>query len=170
MGAIAFFGEKYGDQVRVIKFGESVELCGGIHVKATGNIGFLKIVREAAIAAGIHRIEAVAGPAAERYVDQGFEILKKIESVFKTSNILATIEKTLSENAELKKLREDFSRDIRSIARKNLISRIRKTGGINLIAEEIPLRMADDFKSLAFELKSEVENLPGTRPWRQPER
>jgi len=159
MGAIAFFGEKYGDQVRVIKFGDSVELCGGIHVKATGNIGFLKIVKESAIAAGIRRIEAVAGPAAEKYVDQGFDILKKIESVFKTSNILATIEKTLSENAELKKLREDFSRDIRSIARKNLISRIRKTRGINLIAEEIPLRMADDFKSLAFELKSEVENL-----------
>ncbi len=159
MGAIAFFGEKYGEQVRVIKFGDSVELCGGIHVKATGNIGFLKIVRESAIAAGIRRIEAVAGPAAEKYVDQGFEILKKIEGVFKTPNILATIEKTLSENAELKKLRDDFSRDIRLIARKNLISRIRKTGHINLIAEEIPMRTADDFKSLAFELKAEVENL-----------
>ena len=159
MGAIAFFGEKYGEQVRVIKFGNSVELCGGIHVKATGNIGFLKIVRESAIAAGIRRIEAVAGPAAEKYVDQGFEILKKIEGVFKTPNILATIEKTLSENAELKKLRDDFSRDIRLIARKNLISRIRKTGHINLIAEEIPMRTADDFKSLAFELKAEVENL-----------
>ena len=159
MGAIAFFGEKYGEEVRVIKFGDSVELCGGIHVKATGNIGFLKIIKESAIAAGIRRIEAVAGPAAERYIDQGIEILKKIESVFKTSNILATIEKTLSENADLKKLREDFSRDIRSIARKNLISKIRRAGGINLIAEEVPLRMADDYKSLAFELKSEVENL-----------
>jgi alanyl-tRNA synthetase len=159
MGAIAFFGEKYGEQVRVIKFGDSVELCGGIHVKATGNIGFVKIVKESAIAAGIRRIEAMAGPAAEKYVDQGFEILKKIEGALKTTNILATIEKILSDNAELKKLKDDLSRDIRSIARKNLISRIRRTGRINLIAEEIPMRTAEDYKSLAFELKDEVENL-----------
>jgi alanyl-tRNA synthetase len=159
MGAIAFFGEKYGDQVRVIKFGESVELCGGIHVNATGNIGFLKIVKESAIAAGIRRIEAVAGPAAEKYVDQGFEILKKIEGVFKTHNILSTIEKTLSENTELKNQRDDFLRDIRSIARKNLGSKCRKIGAINIIAEEIQLKSAENIKTLAFELKSEIENL-----------
>ncbi len=159
MGAIAFFGEKYGEKVRVIKFGDSVELCGGIHVKATGNIGFLKIIRESAIAAGIRRIEAVAGPAAERYVDQGFELLKKIEGVFKTHNILSTIEKTLSENSELKKQRDDFHRDIRSIARKNLSSKCRKTGSINIIAEEIQLKSTENIKTLAFELKSEIENL-----------
>jgi alanyl-tRNA synthetase len=159
MGAIAFFGEKYGERVRVIKFGDSVELCGGIHVKATGNIGFLKILKESAIASGIRRIEAVAGPAAEKYVDQRFEMLKKIEDIFKTPDILTTIDKTLSENAQLKKLRDEYSRDIRAIVRKNLIGRIRKTGRINLIAEEIPMRTADDFKSLAFELKAEVENL-----------
>jgi alanyl-tRNA synthetase len=159
MGAIAFFGEKYGEQVRVIKFGDSVELCGGIHVPSTGHIGFLKIVRESAIAAGIRRIEAVAGPAAERYVDRAFEVLKKIEVVLKTSNVMASLEKTLSENAELKKLKEEFSRDLRNIVRGNLVSRIRKTGTINLIAEEIPMRTPEDIKSLAFELKSEVENL-----------
>ncbi len=159
MGAIAFFGEKYGEEVRVIKFGESVELCGGIHVKATGNIGFLKIVKESAIAAGIRRIEAVAGPAAEKYVDQGFDILNKIENVFKTHNILSTIEKTLSENFELKKQRDDFHRDIRSIARKNLSSKCRKIGSINIIAEEIQLKSAENIKTLAFELKSEIENL-----------
>ena len=159
MGAIAFFGEKYGEQVRVIKFGDSVELCGGIHVKATGNIGFLKIIRESAIAAGIRRIEAVAGPAAEKYVDQGFEILKKLEGVFKTHNILTTIEKTLSENSELKKQRDDFHKDIRSIARKNLYSKIRNIGSVNLIAEEVQLKPAENIKTLAFELKSEIENL-----------
>ncbi|MCK5463420.1 MAG: alanine--tRNA ligase, partial [Bacteroidales bacterium] len=159
MGAIAFFGEKYGEQVRVIKFGDSVELCGGIHVKATGNIGFLKIVKESAIAAGIRRIEAVAGPAAEKYVDQGFEMLKKIESVFKTHNILSTIEKTLSENSELKKQRDDFHRDIRSIARKNLSSKCRKIGSLNIIAEETQLKSAENIKTLAFELRSEIENL-----------
>ena len=159
MGAIAFFGEKYDEQVRVIKFGDSVELCGGIHVKATGNIGFLKIVKESAIAAGIRRIEAVAGPAAEKYVDQGFEMLKKIESVFKTHNILSTIEKTLSENSELKKQRDDFHRDIRSIARKNLSSKCRKIGSLNIIAEETQLKSAENIKTLAFELRSEIENL-----------
>jgi alanyl-tRNA synthetase len=159
MGAIAFFGEKYGEQVRVIKFGDSVELCGGIHVKSTGNIGFLKITRESAIAAGIRRIEAVAGPAAEKYVDQGFEILKKIEAVIKTHNILSTIEKTMSENSELKKQRDDFQKDIRSIARKNLYSKIRKIGSIKLIAEEVQLKPAENIKTLAFELKSDIENL-----------
>jgi len=159
MGAIAFFGEKYGEEVRVIKFGDSVELCGGIHVKATGNIGFLKIIKESAIAAGIRRIEAVAGPAAERHIDQGIEILKKIEGVFKTHNILTTIEKTLSENSELKKQRDDFHRDIRSIARINLISKCRKFGSINIIAEEIQLKSAENIKTLAFELKSEIKNL-----------
>jgi alanyl-tRNA synthetase len=159
MGAIAFFGEKYGEQVRVIKFGDSVELCGGIHAKATGNIGFLKIIRESAIAAGIRRIEAVAGPAAEKYVDQGFEILKKLEGVFKTHNILTTIEKTLSENSELKKQRDDFHKDIRSIARKNLYSKIRNIGSVNLIAEEVQLKPAENIKTLAFELKSDIENL-----------
>ena len=159
MGAIAFFGEKYGEQVRVIKFGDSVELCGGIHVEATGNIGFLKITRESAIAAGIRRIEAVAGPAAEKYVDQGFEILKKLEGLFKTHNILTTIEKTLSENSELKKQRDDFHKDIRSIARKNLTSKVRNIGSVNLIAEEVQLKPADNIKTLAFELKSDIENL-----------
>ena len=158
-GAIAFFGEKYGEQVRVIKFGDSVELCGGIHVKATGHIGFLKILRESAIAAGIRRIEAVAGPAAEQYVDQGFEMLGKIEGLLKSSHVLATIEKTLAENAELKRLNDELSGDLRSNVRKDLISKIRKTGSINIIAEEVPMRTADEFKSLAYELKSEVENL-----------
>ena len=101
----------------------------------------------------------MAGPAAEKYVDQGFEILKKLEGLFKTHNILTTIEKTLSENSELKKQRDDFHKDIRSIARKNLTSKIRNIGSINLIAEEVQLKPADNIKTLAFELKSDIENL-----------
>ena len=159
MGAIAFFGEKYEDDVRVIKFGDSVELCGGIHVGDTGNIGFLKIVRESAIAAGIRRIEAVAGLAAEKYIDQKLEVITTIENLFKSHNIIPSIEKTISENAELKKLQEEFSRDIRTAARKNLISKIRKVGNVNLIAEEILLKPADNIKNLAFEIKNQVKNL-----------
>ncbi|MFC2116055.1 alanine--tRNA ligase [Bacteroidota bacterium] len=159
MGAIAFFGEKYGEQVRVIKFGDSIELCGGIHVSSTGNIGFLKIVRESAIAAGIRRIEAVAGQAAEKFVDQKLDMISSIENLFKSHNIIPTIEKTISENAELKKLQEEFSRDLRVAARNNLVSRIRKVGTVNLIAEEILLKPAENIKTLAFELKNQMENL-----------
>lgn len=159
MGALAFFGEKYDDRVRVIRFGDSVELCGGIHVPSTGNIGFFKIVRESAIAAGIRRIEAVAGAAAERYVDQQLEIIRTIEDLVKSHNVVATVEKAISENAELKKMHEAFSRDLRNVARNNLQNKIRKIGSVNLIAEEILLRPAENIKTLAFEMKNQVENL-----------
>ena len=106
MGALAFFGEKYGEDVRVIKYGDSVELCGGIHTPSTGNIGFFKIVRESAIAAGIRRIEAVAGPAAEKYVDRQLEIIHSLEGLIKSHNVIATVEKTMAENADLKKRQE----------------------------------------------------------------
>jgi len=159
MGAIAFFGEKYGEDVRVIKFGNSIELCGGIHVPSTGNIGFFKIVRESAIAAGIRRIEAVAGPAAEKFVDQHLEIINTLKVFIKSHDLIPTIEKTISENSEMKKMIENISKDIREAARKNLAGMIRKVGNINLIAEEIPIRPAHIIKDLAFDLKNQVENL-----------
>jgi alanyl-tRNA synthetase len=159
MGAMAFFGEKYGDNVRVIKFGDSIELCGGIHVASTGHIGFLKITRESAIAAGIRRIEAVAGPAAEKFVDQKLDIIDTLQELFKSHNIIATIQKTISENAEMKKMHEGFSKDLREVAMKNMVNKIRKVGNINLIAEELMIRPAENIKTLAFELKKEVKNL-----------
>jgi alanyl-tRNA synthetase len=159
MGALAFFGEKYGNEVRVIKFGDSVELCGGIHVASTGNIGYFKIIKESAIAAGIRRIEAVAGPAAEKFVNQRLEVIEQLADVLKSHNILPTMQKMISENAELKKLSEEFSKDLREVARKNLLSRIKKVGNINLIAEEVALRPAENIKNLAFEMKNTVDNL-----------
>jgi alanyl-tRNA synthetase len=159
MGALAFFGEKYGEDVRVIKYGDSIELCGGIHAASTGNIGYFKIVRESAIAAGIRRIEAVAGPAAEKYVDQQLEIIQTLEDLFRSHNIIATVEKTISENADLKKLHEEFSKDLRDLAMKNLLGKIRKAGNINLIVEEVLLRPAENIKNLAFEMKNQLENL-----------
>jgi len=159
MGALAFFGEKYGDNVRVIKFGNSVELCGGIHVPSTGNIGFFKIAKESAIASGIRRIEAVAGPAAEKFVDQNLEIIDTLKEFIKSHNIIPTIEKTISENAEMKKMIESISKDLREAARKNLAGKIRKIGNINLIAEEILIRPAENIKNLAFDLKNQIENL-----------
>ena len=109
MGAIALFGEKYGDTVRVVEFGKSVELCGGTHVEATGSIGFVKIVSEGAIAAGVRRIEAVTASKAEEYVNERLNTIDEIASLLKsTGNITDSVEKLISENSALKKAIEKF--------------------------------------------------------------
>ena len=111
MGAMALFGEKYGDVVRVVKFGDSVELCGGCHTGATGNIGFFRIVSEAAIAAGIRRIEAVTGEEAESLVDGMAASIKTARSFFNNVPDLAgAIQKMISENATYKKQAEELAK------------------------------------------------------------
>ncbi len=159
MGALAFFGEKYGEAVRVIRFGDSVELCGGIHVAATGQIGYFKVIRESAVAAGVRRIEAVAGLAAEQYLDQQLQIIDEASSILKSPNVVPSVKKLISERDDLEKISEELGRDLRSITRKNLRKNMRKLGPVNLIAEEIPLKPAGNIKSLAFEMKQELENL-----------
>lgn len=160
MGAMMLFGEKYGEKVRVVKFGESVELCGGTHVAATGQIGLFKIVSESAIAAGVRRIEAITAEHAERYVNDQIKTLKSIQETIKGSkDILAGILNLVKENAELSKQIEAFNRERLKILKAELKSKMLVERGVNIISGKVFVDNAGMIKDLAFQLKGEVENL-----------
>ncbi len=159
-GAIMLFGEKYGETVRVIKFGKSVELCGGTHVAATGQIGLFKIVSESAIAAGVRRIEAITGKRAEKYVNDQIVTLKNIRELIKGSNdILLSVANLQKENTELSKKIEAFGRERLKVLKENLKSKILSENGINIIAGQVDVDNSAMIKDLAFQLKNEVDNL-----------
>jgi alanyl-tRNA synthetase len=160
LGAIALFGEKYEDLVRVVKFGDSIELCGGTHVKASGQIGIIKIVSESAIAAGIRRIEAVTSIKAEKLVNQNFAEMKQIKQLFNNpKNIVSNIEKLIVENKSLQKQLEAHAKDKVKITKDSLIKNITETNGINVICEKIEVDSATSVKDLAFQLKTQIDNL-----------
>ncbi|NPA45079.1 MAG: alanine--tRNA ligase [Chlorobi bacterium] len=160
MGATALFGEKYGDLVRVIKFDDSIELCGGTHVKATGEIGFFKIVSESAIAAGIRRIEAVTSVEAEKFIYDKLQLINDIQANFKTSkNLKLSVEKVLEENKELKKQVAEFEKEKVKALKKQLKDNVREINGINVIAEKVDVSNAGQIKDMAFQLKGEIDNL-----------
>ena len=134
MGAIALFGEKYGDSVRVVKFGPSVELCGGCHVGATGRIGFFKIVSEGAIAAGVRRIEAVTGVNAEQFVASMQDTVKAARAAFNnTPDLVAAINKLVEDNAALKKQAEEFAKQKTAEFAKTVSAGAAETNGVKLI-------------------------------------
>ena len=135
MGAMALFGEKYGDRVRVVRFGPSVELCGGCHTSATGNIGFFKIVGESAIAAGIRRIEAVTGQEAEEFVSGMQHLLRTARAFFNNvPDLTGAIQKLIDDNARFKKQAEEYARRQAADFAARLSGMARETGGIKLIA------------------------------------
>ena len=111
LGAMALFGEKYGEFVRVVKFGDSVEFCGGTHVSNTGRIGSFRIVSEGAIAAGMRRIEAVTGVAAEQYVDNMQDMLDSIRGLFNSKDLVGAVQKTLDDNAALRAQVDQFHKE-----------------------------------------------------------
>lgn len=160
MGAMALFGEKYGDRVRVIHFGESVELCGGTHVEATGRIGFFKILSETAIAAGVRRIEAITGIKAEEFVYTQEETIKEIKSLLgNPSNVSQTVARLVADNEMLKKEISSLQAEKLAEVKHQLKQSIEQRNGINVICQKVGLNDPNAIKDLAFQLKNEVPNL-----------
>ncbi|TAL78306.1 MAG: alanine--tRNA ligase [Bacteroidetes bacterium] len=159
MGAMALFGEKYGEKVRVVEFGESVELCGGTHVRATGSIGIVKIVSEGAIAAGIRRIEAITASKAEEYINGRLSTVDEIASLLKsTGSITENVEKLISENTYLKKTIEKFQVQAATEMLKELADKAVFINNIRFISGKIETGSPDILKNIAYQIRNSSEN------------
>ncbi len=161
MGAMALFGEKYGDAVRVIKFGESVELCGGIHVPSTGKIGLFKITTETAVAAGIRRIEAITSTTAENYFKQKAKTLDSIALTLKNpKDLIKAVDDLLMKNNQMNKEIELLQKEKALAVKGDLKNKIEVINGINFLGTIVSLD-AGSIKDILFQLKGEVDNFYG---------
>ena len=159
MGAMALFGEKYGDTVRVVEFGKSVELCGGTHVEATGTIGIVKIISEGAIAAGVRRIEALTASKAEEYINDRLNTVNEISSLLKsTGNITGSVEKLISENSSLKKMIEKFQTQSATVMLKDLIEKAVTIKNIKFVSGQIETDSPDVLKNIACQIRNSSDN------------
>jgi alanyl-tRNA synthetase len=160
MGAMALFGEKYGENVRVVQFGNSIELCGGTHVLSTGSIGLIKIVSEGAIASGIRRIEAVTAAKADEYINEKLLAEEEVAALLKsTGSIKESVEKLLSENNTLRKTIEKYQAHAAMTAIQELREKSISIKGIKLISGEIEADSADTLKTIAFEIRKDSDNV-----------
>jgi alanyl-tRNA synthetase len=162
LGAMALFGEKYGEFVRVITFDPSysVELCGGTHVSATGQIGMLKIISESSVAAGVRRVEAITGKGAEDYLRNQTKELSEVRSMLKNAkDPVKGIQALLEEQEELRKRIDQLILEKASAVKHDLLSKQQSINGIKLIAEKVELPSADAIKNISYEIRNQVDNL-----------
>ena len=158
LGAIALFGEKYGDKVRVVQFGDSVEFCGGCHVKSTGKLGMVKILSESSVAAGVRRIEAITGEKVEQMIDEMQDLVNSLRSMFNNApDVKAAITRAIEENGTLKKQLENVIKEKAALTKKEIIQNARTINGVTLYSRVIPMP-ADIVKDMAFQLRNETEN------------
>jgi alanyl-tRNA synthetase len=157
LGAIALFGEKYGDKVRVVRFGPSCEFCGGIHASSTGRIGFFKIISESSVAAGIRRIEAKTGQECEELLYQTEDILKAVKAFFNNAKDLqGVIKKYIEEHDSMKKEIEAFQAQAVERAAKQLVDKAREVNGVKVVSAVLPMNPVAA-KDLAFKIRAAVE-------------
>ena len=159
MGALAFFGEKYGDKVRVIRYGNSVELCGGTHVQATGQIGLVKIVSEGAIASGIRRIEAITAAKVEEYVYEQESIIANLKQLVKSpTEPLKAVQQLMDQNAEMRKMLEVFNHEKALKLKDELLTKVEQINGINFLSTRINAD-ASAAKEIAYGMRAGIDNL-----------
>ncbi len=156
LGAIALFGEKYGDRVRVVQFGSSVEFCGGTHVSATGKIGMVKILSESSVAAGVRRIEAITGEKVEAMLDTIQDTMNDLRALFNnTPDLKAAIRKHIEENAGLRKQVEDFMKEKEAEVKERLIAEAKEMGGMKVVKAVLPMP-AEAVKNIAFQVRQAI--------------
>ena len=155
LGAIALFGEKYGDKVRVVQFGSSVEFCGGCHASSTGRIGMVRILSESSTAAGVRRTEAITGKAVEDMMDKAQDLMADLRGLFNNApDLFAAIQKAINDNAELRKQVEDFKTQKAVEIRKHLTENAVEINGVKVISGMVPLG-TQIAKDIAFQLRAQ---------------
>ena len=155
LGAIALFGEKYGDKVRVVKFGSSVEFCGGCHAAATGQIGMVRILSESSIAAGVRRIEAITGKAVEDLIDRAQDFQNDLKGLFNNApNLFETISKAIAENKELQAQVDEFKSQQAGQYKEKLIQNANEKDGIKILSAVLPVD-TQNAKDMAFQLRQQ---------------